>query len=87
MMKTAFKSNLMKTKISHKERIVRVVKRRGSIIPALVANKVVYGMYMPFNVDRRCRELKEEGYLKAEQESGMRKWVATQKLLKYGVKN
>ena len=56
--------------------------RRGFIIPALVANRVVYGMYMPFNIDRRCRELKMAGYLRAETEDGMRKWVPTKKLEK-----
>lgn len=68
--------------LTHTQRVIKVVSIRGFIVPAKVVGRTVCGQFMPANVDRRCRELKAKGYLKAETEGGMRKWVPTKKFYK-----
>ena len=71
-----------KTNMTHTQRVLTFVGFNGYIIPSKVVGRRYWGMFMPANVDRRCRELKAKGLLKAETEDGMRKWVPTKKFYK-----
>lgn len=71
---------LTNSHMTDKQKAIQIVKTQKSITPALLANRVWRNIWVPFSIDRRCRELKDAGYLKAKtHKKGYRTWVPTSK--------
>lgn len=63
--------------------IARAIKRDGEIVPAFLAGTIIEGKKISTELTRRCRDLREAGYLETVRSFPYSEFRATKRGVKY----